>query len=136
MLLKHELTLSSDLDQLPILEEFIMSICDELNIDEDIFPDIMLAVTEAVSNAIIHGNEFDPAKSVYILFEFNTPILIVKVKDEGKGFDPSKLPSPVEDDNLLKSGGRGVYLMKHYAESISYNSVGNEVTITFKILPS
>lgn len=136
MLLKHELTLTSDLDQLPILEEFIMSICDELTIDEDIFPDIMLALTEATTNAIIHGNEFDPAKSVHILFELKPPILSVKIKDQGKGFDPTNLPSPVEDDNLLKSGGRGVYLMNHYAESVSYNSVGNEVTITFNILPS
>jgi len=57
--------------------------------------------------------------------------LIFTVKDQGKGFDPDNLPNPVEEENLLKSGGRGVYLMKHYSGSVTYNDIGNEVILSF-----
>lgn len=102
----YELILTSNLDQLPVLEEFIMTVCDELSVHEDVMPDIMLAVTEAISNAIIHGNEFDPSKSVFLHVLFSEPVVSFTIRDEGKGFEPSKLPSPVDDGNLLKSGDR------------------------------
>ena len=129
----QKLILKSDLDQIPLLEEFLIEVCETYEVNDDIFPDMMLAVTEATSNAIIHGNEFDPSKEVIISLDVNLPRLIFSIIDQGNGFNPDNLPSPVDDGNLLKSGGRGVYLMKHYAEDVSFNDKGNEVLITFNL---
>ena len=128
----RELTLKSELSEISSLEEFLINICEECEVSDDIYPDIMLAVTEACTNGIIHGNQFDPSKVVTLkttISENNH--LIFTVKDQGKGFDPDNLPNPVEEENLLKSGGRGVYLMKHYSGSVTYNDIGNEVILSF-----
>ncbi|TNE68415.1 ATP-binding protein [bacterium] len=132
---KKEIILHSDLEELPKLEEFLDFMCTSCNVHEDIYPDIMLAVTEATTNAIIHGNEFDPSKSVQLTCISNDDEITFQVKDEGSGFDPHNLPNPVEEDNLLKSGGRGVYLIRHYAKSVAFNEKGNQITMTFDINP-
>ena len=128
----HEITLQSDLNQISILEEFLIEICEEYHISEDVYPDIMLAVTEACTNGIIHGNQFDPNKLVRVMVSIDDDLMKFTVSDEGEGFNPNNLPNPVEQENLLKSGGRGVYLMKHYASTIIFNSKGNEVTLVFE----
>jgi len=128
----RELTLKSELSEISSLEEFLITICEECEVSDDVYPDIMLAVTEACTNGIIHGNQFDPSKVVTVKTTINeNNLLIFTVKDQGKGFDPNNLPNPVEEENLLKSGGRGVYLMKHYSGSVAYNDIGNEVTLSF-----
>lgn len=127
------LILKSDLDELVKLENFLENISANYSNFEDLFPDMMLSVTEAVSNAIIHGNEFDPEKEVTIDCIQDNNKLEVQVSDQGNGFNPNSIPNPVENENLLKSGGRGVYLMKHYTKSISYNDKGNKVILIFNI---
>ncbi len=130
-----QLQLTSDLDELPKLESFLDEVCTQYDVHEDIYPGIMLAVTEATTNAIIHGNEFDPAKVVWIRVYHQDSELVFTVADQGKGFDPNNLPNPVEEDNLLKSGGRGVYLIRHYAHDVRFNDKGNEITMLFKTHP-
>jgi serine/threonine-protein kinase RsbW len=134
MTYSSDLILKSELAEISSLEEYLITICEECNVSDDIYPDIMLAVTEACTNGIIHGNQFDPLKVVAVHTELSSSNqLIFTVKDQGLGFNPDKLPNPIEEENLLKSGGRGVYLMKHYAGSVTYNSIGNEVILSFNL---
>jgi serine/threonine-protein kinase RsbW len=131
-----QIILTSDLDELQKLESFLDEVCMFFDVHEDVYPDIMLAVTEATTNAIIHGNEFDPEKEVQIRVVHQDSELAFTVADQGKGFDPNNLPNPVEEDNLLKSGGRGVYLIRHYAHEVRFNAKGNEITMLFKTQPN
>jgi serine/threonine-protein kinase RsbW len=93
----------------------------------------MLAVTEASTNAIIHGNKSDETKSVAIDVTKEDNQLIIRVKDQGKGFDPAKIPDPTETENLLKDSGRGLYLMRVYMDDLKFN-VTPEGTETILIL--
>jgi serine/threonine-protein kinase RsbW len=96
---------------------------------------LMLSVTEATTNAIIHANKSDINKKVLIDVYINKGILTVVVKDEGKGFDPSKIPDPTAPENLLKDSGRGLYLMRVYMDALDYNvtPTGTETILTLKL---
>ena len=93
----------------------------ELKLDESKIPGILLAVTEAVTNAIIHANKCINDKMVHINVYVKEEKLYISVKDEGTGFDPAKVPDPTEPENLLKDSGRGLYLMRIYMDDLKYN---------------
>ena len=106
------LEIESNPNNLIIVEEFVNYFSKELNLDEEKLPGLLLAVTEAVTNAIIHANKCDETKKVTMNVLKDDHKLIITVKDEGKGFDPAKVPDPTAPENLLKDSGRGLYLMK------------------------
>ncbi|MDZ7261507.1 MAG: ATP-binding protein, partial [candidate division KSB1 bacterium] len=97
--------------------------------------EIILAVSEAVANAIIHGNQRLPGKSVRITFRRRPSEMVVTVKDQGQGFDPKQLPDPLTSNNRMKTSGRGVYLMKVLMDEVSFRKTENgmEVTLVKKI---
>jgi serine/threonine-protein kinase RsbW len=74
-----------------------------------------------VTNAIIHANKCDETKMVQMNVTKDGNKLIISIKDEGKGFDPAKVPDPTAPENLLKDSGRGLYLMKIYMDELKYN---------------
>lgn len=111
----------------------MLKINSALNIDEEKFGSLLVVVSEAVNNAIIHGNERNPAKKVVVTCAHRGNNLVIKVKDEGKGFNPDTVPDPIHEDNLLRETGRGVFLMRQLMEKVSYNANGNEVTMTMKM---
>lgn len=126
------------LDSLPTVihqvETLIEEYRNELQFKDDIFGNVMIAVTEAVNNAIQHGNKGDSSKKVYLYFELTQPYqLNVGVKDEGEGFDHKNLADPTAPENIDKPGGRGIFLMEHLAEKIQFNHNGREVIMTFYI---
>jgi serine/threonine-protein kinase RsbW len=89
-----------------------------------------------VNNAIIHGNKLNKSKCVKIDFSMQRKDLNVSVTDEGKGFDPGKVPDPTMPENLELINGRGVFLMSRLADEIEFNTKGNSVKLTFKnIIP-
>ena len=96
---------------------------------------LLLSITEATTNAIIHGNKGDVNKKVTINVFVEGEQIIIKVKDEGNGFDPAKIPDPTEPQNLLKDSGRGVYLMKVYMDDLKYNYTpeGMETILVFNL---
>jgi serine/threonine-protein kinase RsbW len=82
---------------------------------------IGLAVREALINAMVHGNHCDPARAVRVAISVNEDgDLLVLVKDSGSGFDPSRLPNPLADENLLANHGRGIFLMKQFMEQVDF----------------
>ncbi|MFQ5953081.1 MAG: ATP-binding protein [Candidatus Omnitrophota bacterium] len=101
----------------------------EKGIDEDIIFDIHVGFVEALRNAMIHGNKNDPDKVVRIETEVTREMIIITVEDEGDGFDPKSLPDPTLDENLLKEGGRGVYLINHLMDEVEYENGGRKVVM-------
>lgn len=130
---KYHLEIESDPNNLITVEEFVNYFGMDLNLSEEKIAHLLLTVTEATTNAIIHGNKSNPNKLVVIDAWVENSTLYISVKDSGKGFDPSALPDPTETDNLLKDSGRGVYLMKVYMDEIKFN-VTDQGTETLLIL--
>ena len=90
---------------------------------------IRLAVEEALTNAIRHGNCGDPAKHVTITYHISPNRFEISICDEGCGFAPEELPDPTAEENLSRPHGRGVMLMHAYMTAITYNDTGNCVTM-------
>ena len=89
--------------------------------DEDI-DDIAIALTEAVSNAMIHGNKSDATKKIVVEISQKSDRMIMTVLDEGKGFDPNDVDNPLLPENLLKENGRGIFILKSLMDKIEYSS--------------
>jgi serine/threonine-protein kinase RsbW len=124
--------IGSTSENLRIVENAIDEATTILGITQDSYGKIMVSTMEAVNNAILHGNKSDPAKIVNIDISFKSKELKIKVADEGPGFRPEKIPDPTIPENIEALNGRGVYLMSHLADKISFNKKGNSVTMTFK----
>jgi serine/threonine-protein kinase RsbW len=118
---KYYLEIESDPNNLITVEEFINYFSKDLGLDDDKLSALLLAVTEATTNAIIHGNKSDKNKLVKILAKVIDGKLNVIVKDEGVGFQPESVPDPTDPENLLKDSGRGLYLMRVYMDDLRYN---------------
>ncbi len=112
-------------------ERFIEEICDIYNIFNNYYGNIMLAVTEAVENAIVHGNNYDSNKRVRIEFESARTGLLFRVSDQGDGFDPAQVPDPTTDES--GKVGRGLYLMRKLSDEIRFNDNGRTIELVFEI---
>lgn len=129
----QKIKIESSSENIRLVERLIEDICEVYNVSEDNFGNILLAVTEAVNNAIYHGNESNPQKCVHIGFENSPKALVFSVCDEGKGFDHANLPDPTDPTNIDKMHGRGVFLMRHLADKVEFNQDGKEVQLTFHL---
>ncbi len=83
---------------------------------------IDIAVREAVTNAIVHANKKDETKSVELSFSCVGHVLEIEVKDQGRGFDPASVPDPTEPANLLKTSGRGIFLMRNFMDEVRWSA--------------
>ena len=118
---EYKLEITSDPANLITVEEFINFAAIEAGLDSARMPGLMLAMTEGTTNAIIHGNKKDPEKLVHITAVITDTTLTFHITDEGRGFEPNDVPDPTEPENLLKDSGRGLYLMRIYADELKYN---------------
>ena len=97
------------------------------SVDESTLFDIKLCVEEALRNAMVHGNRSDKGLVVKVSYRIDKDRFEAVVEDEGSGFDPEKVPDPTVEENMLKYGGRGVYLIKRLMDEVEYNDRGNRV---------
>lgn len=119
---------------MPIVEAAIDKIRHDLNIREEVFGNVLIAVTEAVNNAYYHGNKGDNNKTVKISFiKPGQYRLAVVVCDQGEGFDPDNLEDPTEPENIEKEGGRGVFLMRNLCDKLCFSEGGKVVELNFNI---
>ncbi|TNF27640.1 MAG: ATP-binding protein [Bacteroidetes bacterium] len=130
---KQSLNFDSKADNIVIAEKLVDDVCKKYSVDEDYYGNILIAVTEAVNNAINHGNRQNPEKKVHVDFIDRGDRLSFSVKDEGDGFDHDALPDPTDPENLEKISGRGVFLMKHLADEVEFSENGTRVEMTFKV---
>jgi serine/threonine-protein kinase RsbW len=131
--MKKEIKIPSKIESISIVENLIDELSIELGLVADIYGNVLIAVIEAVTNSIIHGNKFDESKMVTISFQFNNPFLFIKICDEGSGFIFDDIPDPTKPDNVEKPDGRGVFLMKHLADEITFDKGGATVNLKFKV---
>jgi serine/threonine-protein kinase RsbW len=111
-----------------LLDELLLRLKENGWPEEDQFG-VHLAVEEALMNAIKHGNQRDPLKSVYVQCQVSPVILRVVVEDEGPGFDPEDVPDPTLDENLELPSGRGLMLMRTFMTQVGFNKKGNRVSM-------
>ncbi len=124
---------TSDPDNLVEVEEFITEVANEFNLDEEIKNNLSLSLSEAASNAMVHGNKLDPKKYVDIKITVSDDKIKVVIKDEGNGFDPSSVPDPTAPENLLKDSGRGIHIMKTFLENMRYNFTDSGTEVILEI---
>ena len=111
-----EVILESKLTNAEKADEIARNVSAKMGFDEEAGFHIEMAVHEAVINAIHHGNKEDPGKKVYIKFLAFADGLEIHVRDEGEGFDPSTLPDPLAEENLLSISGRGIFLVRKFVD--------------------
>jgi serine/threonine-protein kinase RsbW len=126
-----KIRIESKLSNLRIVENTVDEITAELGISYNNYGKILITMLEAVNNAIIHGNKSSAKKYVDITIEFTKQKLKIKVKDEGNGFSPEKVPDPTIPENIEEVNGRGVFIMSRLADEIKYSKKGNTVTMVF-----
>ena len=129
----YTLQLPSKMESITLVENLIEEIADKFHISEDTFANMMTCLSEAVINAIVHGNKLDPDKTVIVNADVEEKRTIWSITDEGDGFDYNNLPDPTIAENLENLTGRGVFIIKHLADQCVFNAKGNEVELHFKI---
>jgi serine/threonine-protein kinase RsbW len=120
-------------ENIRMIESFIDNSKEKFHLDEDLYGNIMIAVTEAVNNAIKHGCRANSEKSVSLTLNLTENAIKFKIEDEGVGFDYHNLPDPTAPENLEKPSGRGIFLMKHLADEVDFHDNGRVVELTFYI---
>mgnify|MGYP003343745784 CR=1 FL=1 len=129
----EKISLSSESKSLLVLEEWINKLCDFHQISVEQYGNVLIAITEAVNNAIIHGNKNIANKKTDIEYNFENQTITFTVFDEGNGFDFNDLPDPTSPENLEKPKGRGIFLMNHLADMVNFIDNGNVVQLKFTI---
>ena len=127
------LKLPSNPRNIAMVESFVEKMVHRYKLTPDIYGNILISLTEAVNNAIIHGNRNDESKSVKIQLDKRKDRLNIRVSDEGRGFDYHNLPDPTAPENIMKVGGRGVFLMHQLTDDIKFDDNGSTVEMHFKI---
>jgi len=127
------LTLASDPSNIAKVEKYVSQIADRYQLDQEKHANMLISLTEAVNNAIIHGNKQDRSKMVSIKLAQTRSGLAVRVSDQGCGFNYEQLPDPTSPERLCECGGRGVFLMNQLCDKIRYINGGSTVEMQFKI---
>ena len=126
-----KISIPSLIENIKIIESFIDNAKESFEINDDIYGNIMISVTECISNAIIHGNQNNKEKLVHLELSIENNILRFIIEDEGKGFDQSELKDPTAPENIEKTGGRGIFLIKHLSDDVKFEENGKKTILSF-----
>ena len=127
----QELSFQSKPENIAIVERLIDEMCEQHSVIEEHYGDILIAMTEGVNNAIVHGNKLDINKSVSVEYEKRGKNLFFRISDEGAGFDYENLPDPTSPENLERPNGRGVFLMRNLADECLFEENGRIIELVF-----
>jgi serine/threonine-protein kinase RsbW len=128
----QELRFPSTPDNLSMVERLIDDLRDAGSFNDECYGDVLIGMTEAVNNAIVHGNRLHPEKQVVVEYAIQDKDLFFRVTDAGAGFDFENVPDPTAPENLEKPNGRGVFLMRQLADACEFLDQGRIVEMTFK----
>lgn len=125
------LTLDSSIESVDKLEHTTEEFAARAGFDEDMVPNIAMAVREAAINAVLHGNAYSASKHVTASFEANQDDLIVRICDQGSGFNPEDIPDPLAPENILRGSGRGIFLIRAFMDEVRFRQLhpGTELTL-------
>jgi serine/threonine-protein kinase RsbW len=121
------LIIKSEEKELQRVEDFLHDVFEFYNFPNTYYKTVLLCITEATINSIVHGNKGDRTKNVELIVDCKAHLISVTITDEGEGFDTKALPDPTTKENLLKESGRGIHIIKTMAKSISFNDKGNSL---------
>jgi serine/threonine-protein kinase RsbW len=126
------------MESVGVIEAAAEKLAAEAGLDEDQQSHIAMAVREAAINAVLHGNEYDPARSIHLTFENTGTDLIFTIADQGRGFDPDSLPDPLAPENLLRGAGRGIFLIRSLMDEVHFRQLhpGTELTLVKHLAPA
>ncbi|HHB78815.1 MAG TPA: ATP-binding protein [Saprospiraceae bacterium] len=127
------LSLPSNPEHIHKLEPFLEDVTSPYCLDQGSYGKILISLTEAVNNAIRHGNKFHAGKDVSIKCHQNGKTIKFWVSDEGKGFDPVSIPSPTGVARINIEGGRGVFLMRELSDHLKFKNNGSTVELCFNV---
>lgn len=130
----NEVRFASKTENIAIVERLIDDVFAQYSIAEDHYGNILISLTEAVNNAIVHGNKLDAAKEVVVSYTAEGQSLYFFIEDEGPGFDYDNLPDPTSPENREKPNGRGVFLMRNLADDCAFHDDGRRVELRFAAL--
>lgn len=128
-----QLTLDSHPKNIAEVEPFVSQVVREFDVNEELFGNILITLTEAVSNAILHGNRARATKRVFVTTHCSAQRLAFTVRDEGNGFNPDALPDPTAPENIANPGGRGVFLMRQLCDNVQFTDGGRIVELAFNL---
>jgi serine/threonine-protein kinase RsbW len=130
---QQHIELSSTPENLAVVESLVEQLQETYSLNTDIVGNILVSLSEAVNNAILHGNKSDTNKTVTIEYIEQPNRLAFIITDEGPGFDFINIPDPTAPENLTKLTGRGVFLMRQLADKVEYADEGRTVHLEFAI---
>lgn len=128
---EYSLVFPSQVEYIEKVEALTEKACAHAKFSEDERDSMAIAVTEAVNNAILHGNKKNPDKNVHVTISATVDTVRVVILDEGDGFNPQKIDNPLEPQNLLKESGRGVFIVRSLMDEVSFNFSKGGTEITF-----
>lgn len=129
-----ELIISSCNKQVKTVSSKILEVLNGKGVDETFLFDLRLACEKALINAVKHGNKSDPQKTVTVRYEIIPEGVTISIIDQGEGFDYESVPDPRTVKNLLRAGGRGLFLIRKLMDKVEFNDSGNQITMT-KLFP-
>ncbi len=130
--------LSSTMDSVSEVEAAAEKFAVEAGLGEDERFRTTMAVREAAVNAVLHGNDYDPAKQINVSFENTGKDLVITISDQGKGLDPATLPDPLAPENLMRGTGRGIFLIRSFMDEVRFRQLhpGTELTLVKHLTPA
>ena len=128
---RRSFKLSSTMESVEVVETAADELAVEAGLDEDQRFHIAMAVREAAINAVLHGNEYDPARQIEVALENTGKDLMITIADQGRGFDPDKIPDPLAKENILRGTGRGIFLIRSLMDEVHFRQLhpGTELTL-------
>ncbi len=126
------------MDSVGEVEAAADKLAEEAGLDEDERFRVTMAVREAAVNAVLHGNEYDPAKQIAVSLENTGAALVFTIADQGRGLDPDSLPDPLAPENLLRGTGRGIFLIRSFMDEVHFRQMhpGTELTLVKNLAPA
>ena len=131
--MRKELILKSTYEELEKVEGLLNDLQSEIGFDDEFYAKLMLTVSEAATNGVVHGNQLEEEKIVTLTAETNNGTLTIITQDQGEGFDPDDVDDPLAEENLMKPSGRGVFLMEEYADGVKYEDGGRRLVLTYNL---
>jgi serine/threonine-protein kinase RsbW len=135
---RRSFKLSSTMESVEEVEAAADQMAVEAGLDEDQRFHIAMAVREAAINAVLHGNDYDPARQIEVSLENTGKDLMITIADQGRGFDPGKVPDPLAKENLLRGTGRGIFLIRSLMDEVHFRQLhpGTELTLVKHLAPA
>jgi serine/threonine-protein kinase RsbW len=126
------------MESVGVVEAAADEMATEAGLDEDQRFHVAMAVREAAINAVLHGNEYDPSLFIDVSLEDTGKDLIVKIADQGRGFDPQSIPDPLAEENKLRGTGRGIFLIRSLMDEVHFRQLdpGTELTLVKHLKPT